>query len=848
MRVLAGLILALLMSCTGVLGDGHEEAATTTPVWSTYWYPFRDGTLATGKACFGEPGGDSYWEDWTGGFAPFEKLSGALGADPRGNLYNWEYRNHYDPLALDWYGHCNGFAAASSIEPEPAGYGEMQRIYFRLGDKKAILCEAHQNDGAVMFGTRYTGGAGEDKSDIRPDLFHKTLRHYILELDKPILVETDPDVQIWNYPCYRYVTDWVDNGATRHVTTTIYLALDGVSPDTAGVVYQDYTYTYDLTMSGGEIVSGTWTGGSVDNHPDFLWEAVSVQSGNPYLDTAQARLIAGLSPAASLEDDLYEPNNAQGEAVEAPYDVLFGRLLNEDWFKVPVETGESLSVEIHPEKLGVSVTASLHRESGEVIGSAAQGEAPFTLTSGFLGTTGWVWLRLVPASAQTNRRNYQVIVQRTGNVATMPHVANACEWTSRLFLFNPGPAASDLYFHFYETSGSGALHKTYPATLGSLSAHQFVSGPIASFFSTFDTDCARWMNIRSAGPLEGHVLFTADGERNLAGVRLQDTPATTLHFNHLAVDTLWWTGIAVVNVDTRHAATLTLRPYTADGASYPADVVTVNLPPGERLISMLSQLFSAEALGRASWIKVEADRPVTGFELFGTQDLGMCEGIPLQNAGEKELYAPWVPDPAGGWWTGMTLVNAGTSQSVVKIWPFTADGIYAIPPPYYKQVTVLGRRKYAVMLDQLFPQLMGGPVAYVAIEATNPVTGFVLYGNFTQNLLSGYPFAGAGEFRQAGAFGAVDGAWLVFNNARGDDPAVVTLEAFDAAGTKVATAPPLTVPAVSLVRTTPQAAFAGALPAEWSWIVWKSDRAVLAGEDLVQSNRGTYVFSTGYTD
>ena len=133
--VLFSVAVALVLGGGPVWADGSEECYATKAAWSSFWSPFIDGTLVTGKASKGTVGGGFYYSDWNGGFAPLEKLGAALGQDPHGDAYRWESENHYDLEAEKWYGHCNGFAAASCIEAAPTAPGQVGDVYFRVGDK-----------------------------------------------------------------------------------------------------------------------------------------------------------------------------------------------------------------------------------------------------------------------------------------------------------------------------------------------------------------------------------------------------------------------------------------------------------------------------------------------------------------------------------------------------------------------------------------------------------------------------------------------------------------------------------------------------------------------------------------
>lgn len=837
------LVLALVLSPISILADGSDAAQLPYRPWNGYWWPYADGALVTGAAIqFADPP-VSYYSDWTGFFSPYEKYNQAFGADPRGEAWLWEWENHYIPGGPSWWGHCNGWAVAAALESEPVVPGEFGGVYFRIGDKKALLAEAHQSDGGLMFGTRFNeGDPAAKKEDIYADQFHRVLIQYIKENQQPIIVEIDAGPQIWNYPCYRYEMSWVDEGNVQHVSTTIYLAVDSVHPDTTGDGPLIKNYTYDLTLQDGHIVSGAWTRNSVDGHPDFLWEPLNRVSGNPMLDYAKVNQIVAAPLQTAVSDDSWESNDTPEQAAPMAYDVLFARLLNPDYFSFPVEAGETVEADVHLEKIGCNADLVLLAGDGTELVRQNNATGTATVSAGHQNADSDLRLGLLPKTIQTNFRNYGLLLRRSGNSFFMPHVVNADGWNTTMILYNPGPADDGLFFHFYHTENGIVTKQHYSTSLSGIAAGQMTAGTLDSFFPAVDPDNQRWLKIRTDGSLEGLFLFTNEAASgDIASMPLLNGGARELFFNHLAVDQTWWTGVSVANLSPYAPAHVTLQPVTPGGEDMP-ESFSLDIAGGGRFISLLDQIpnFTAQTLAAAGWIRIESDRDVAGFELFGTHDMQLFEGIPLQHESQTLLYAPWVPPEQDGW-TGISIVNPTNRPSTIRITPYNKDGVnaYGATTPRVHSVTLSSGQKFVVLVDQLFPAPGKGPIANLKIEGTNEVSGFILYGSFTGQVLFGYPLAGVADFKLKGVCPYFPEARLSAANLTAQSLSYFTVTAHAADGSLLATSANLTIPVRSVRRWTLPEVFGGTVPPGIQYIRWSATKEINVLEEVLQAGGGT---------
>ncbi|MCM2322759.1 MAG: hypothetical protein NDJ90_05820 [Oligoflexia bacterium] len=247
------------------VGEGSAEASRRP--WSSWWYPIRDTYLFEGTRANPAPleKYDTYVLKTTG-------KAGAAAAFERERLY--------DPGASAWEGLCNAWAEASIMEAEPSAGATLNGISFGVGDLKALLVKTYEGFGGMrQYGQRFNGDRHGIYDDVFPDQFHRVLQAELFEMARPLIMDKDPGVPVWNTPIWmaqvRIERDPGDPGVV-HVSTW----LTGASPyvesyDFVGTLPVSYLYTYDLFGSDRgdgtfQVSYGLWTGRSIDDHPDFV--------------------------------------------------------------------------------------------------------------------------------------------------------------------------------------------------------------------------------------------------------------------------------------------------------------------------------------------------------------------------------------------------------------------------------------------------------------------------------------------------------------------------------------------------------------------------------------------------
>lgn len=227
--------------------------------WSGWWWPASPGI---GPTLFAPDGPlDKYdrYVEATGGDDPATR--------------DWEQRNVYFP-GITWAGHCNGYAAAALLEPEPTSAISSAGITFTVADLKGLLADYHFADAAAWT---FGGDGSVDPAD-----FHRMLLDWVERRNKGFVVSFDlGGGEVWSYPLGQFESEWAPDAVEDglwHVTTTVWLADMNVPADFVGTrLYPGEagkTFTYDVHGDPRQPTDGVWTGASADGrfaHPGRIW-------------------------------------------------------------------------------------------------------------------------------------------------------------------------------------------------------------------------------------------------------------------------------------------------------------------------------------------------------------------------------------------------------------------------------------------------------------------------------------------------------------------------------------------------------------------------------------------------
>ncbi len=232
--------------------------------WSGYWWPYH---MSETCRMYADDGPAEKYDNY---------VTAKTGVSP--GWKSWEKKYH-DGDVPGWWGHCHALVAASILEKEPLSQKRKLGVRFSILDQKALLTACNYTITSDMFvGSRYNGNPGDDIDDPSPHLFHKTLVDWLGGPKKeaePIAMDANREAPVWNYVIYDYQSSFMVDSAEpdkKHVTTVVnYLDYGPCDPNFTGRVERTKTYTYWVKGDINNPTSGAWEGGSINDHPDFLW-------------------------------------------------------------------------------------------------------------------------------------------------------------------------------------------------------------------------------------------------------------------------------------------------------------------------------------------------------------------------------------------------------------------------------------------------------------------------------------------------------------------------------------------------------------------------------------------------
>lgn len=283
--------------------------------WAGYWWPYSRNGIAHAARLYEQ------------GFG----RSGAVA---------WETENHGAglPALEDWWGHCNGWAAAAVLSREPRSAQSQGGVSFGVAEQKALLSEVAMEVGADFFGRRNDSSSDTSSSvyeDVYPNQFFLVLTNFVGK-GFPLVVDRYTGNQVWNHPLagyqiapvkpedylgqssnaanlYRIVVStklwWVrDDVEGGHLTEAFAfqdgpsyasrvlrfeLWLDGpVEFDGSGNVSRSGNIV--LARQGDAVLGGDWRNPNLspsNSHPDYIWipRRILPSSGytNPRIDAQE---------------------------------------------------------------------------------------------------------------------------------------------------------------------------------------------------------------------------------------------------------------------------------------------------------------------------------------------------------------------------------------------------------------------------------------------------------------------------------------------------------------------------------------------------------------------------------
>ncbi len=229
--------------------------------------------------------------------------------------------------------------------------------------------------------------------------------------------------------------------------------------------------------------------------------------------------------------------------------------------------------------------------------------------------SGVIGVELFGSTVGGNRMEGIPLTDKTISTIYYPHVAGNDWWTG-IVAYNPSELAGTFTITPYSDQGN-----SFPSsTLSIAGKGRKYIGSVADLDLPAQT---AWFKIDSTRPLIGFELFgTTNGNQLAAYAEGGGTGAKAGVF--AKIEKNGWTGIAFVNTEA-NAASVTLTAYNDTGAAVAVRTITVG--SYAKVVNTAEGLFTQDISG-ATYIAYSSDRNVVGFQLNGSSDGTMLDGLP----------------------------------------------------------------------------------------------------------------------------------------------------------------------------------------------------------------------------
>ena len=306
----------------------------------------------------------------------------------------------------------------------------------------------------------------------------------------------------------------------------------------------------------------------------------------------------------------------------------------------------------------------------------------------------------------------------TGDIR-VPHIDSSAFWWTGISLVNTTASTKVLTISF----------NTGQSVQRTLTAGQHDAFAIRDLFGGQPQPAIQSAAITGSNGIIGLELFgSLSGGSQLEGVLLTDNTFSTLTYPHVASDG-WWTGIVAYNPSDL-ACTITVTPYDVSGGQ---------LTPQTRALGGKEKYVGAAGVdlllpAGTAWLRIDATRPLVGFELFGTADGRQLAAYGGGGGGSTSGVFPKIEKNGG--WTGIAFVNSDPLPASVTLTAYTDAGtVVGIP----RMLTLGGRAKVVDLVQDIFSGQDIGSATYVAYTSTGTVVGFQINGSADNALLDGLP-------------------------------------------------------------------------------------------------------------
>jgi hypothetical protein len=262
----------------------------------------------------------------------------------------------------------------------------------------------------------------------------------------------------------------------------------------------------------------------------------------------------------------------------------------------------------------ITLTANEHK-TFDIAGLFDNQPLPNIRSAVITNASGIIGVEIFGNTFGGNQMDGILLNDKTASTLCYPDVAGGDWWTG-IVAYNPSELPCTITITPYDAHGAPLS----PATrvLAGKGRYIGTSSELGLPAAT------AWFKIDSTRPLTGFELFgTVDGNQLAAFAGGGKVGAKTGIFPKIEGN--GWTGIAFVNTEAT-AASVTLTAYRDDGTPVAAQVLPVS--GHAKVVDLAENIFFPQDIGGATYIAYSSDRNVVGFQLNGSADGMMLDGLP----------------------------------------------------------------------------------------------------------------------------------------------------------------------------------------------------------------------------
>jgi hypothetical protein len=282
---------------------------------------------------------------------------------------------------------------------------------------------------------------------------------------------------------------------------------------------------------------------------------------------------------------------------------------------------------------------------------------------------GIIGLELFGSSGWGTQLDGILLTDKVASTIYYPHVDNNGWWTG-IVAYNPSESACSIIVTPYNVQGTSLATTTL-----TLAGKEKYVGTVSTLGLPDGTE---WFRIDSTNcPLSGFELFgTVDGGQLAAYAGGGDTGTKAGIF--AKIEKNGWTGIAFVNTEAE-TASVSLTAYDDNGNAIAASTLSVG---GHTKVVGLTEVIFSQDISSATYVVYSSDRNVVGFQLNGSEDWTMLDGLPALEGTATVTTTTTTTLTASS-----TSIDSGTTVTLIAmVSPSTATGTVT----FYDGSTSLG--------------------------------------------------------------------------------------------------------------------------------------------------------------